>query len=393
MSADRSTPVEGLASPRSHDLLIAKRQARGWARDRLAVEFERTAHELGLTTPERAALVKAIYRHETGRSEVRDELYVRLYCAVYELGRHELLGSGPPQVGGQAACELTSHKFVPVHLGGPDGARAVVHAHLLHPATALGLDCWRGAVAHPSGTAELFVFPWGVATCHLVDELSVPNLSTVAAWRRRTCPDTKWWARDLLRDALSSDEPEAHYVLSAYWLDSPPWSEPTLTTAMRLLATPRVLLGRPDDTGEPSIVHAEHLERTLLRDGFQDARIDEFGIQGVSVGCASWAAVSYCPLSVPRALRPADLIELEAVVQALWCFCHALREHVERGNDPIPAGGFGWRWLRGMRSRLTTARPNESAQHAAIRESVLATSGLADHLEIAVDLLRDCERS
>ncbi len=394
MSTDRPTPVDATAPlRRPHSLLVAERRSRGWGRGRLAVEFELAARELDLRAPERPTLVKAIYRHETGRAELRDELYVRLYCAVYDLSRHELLGTAATDVMGPASWDLTSHKFIPIHLGGPEGAElVVVRSRGLSRGAALGVECQRGTVPHPAGAAELFVFPWGVASLHLAEELSVPSLATVAAWRRRTGAQSKAWAADVIREVMGS-VPVAHYVMSAYWLDSPPWSEPTLTTAMRLLAKPRVLLGRPDGAGEPSVAHAEQLERALLRDGFDDSRIDGFGVQGLSVGCASWAAVSYCSLSAPHALRSMDLVELQALVQALWCHCHHLREQVERGDDPTPAPGYGWRWLRAMRSRLTIARPNESAQHAALRESVLATSGLAEHLVAALDLLRDTDRS
>lgn len=376
-----------------HQLLIAERQARGWGRERLAVEFERAARELGLQPPERTALVKAIYRHETGRAEVRDEMYVRLYCAVYELGRHELLGTSEAGSTSPSACALTSHKFVPLHLGGSGTAEKLVRGLGLRAATALGVECWRGPVEHPTGTSELVVFPWGAATVHLAEQLTVLNLAAVASWRQRTGLPTQGWVTELIRAVAGSDEPTAHYVVSAFWLDSPPWSGPTLNAAMRLLAKPRVLLGRAGSDGEPSVEHAEQVERVLLRDGFHDSRIAEFGVQGISIGFSAWGAVSYCPLSTSRALQPADLIELEVVGQALWIFCHHLREQVEAGLDPIVQPPFDWRWLRAMQSRLTVARPNESAQYAAMRESVLTTSGLAAHLATAVDLMRNTERT
>lgn len=394
---DTSTPgpsnVARANRCRPNKLLTAERQARGWGRDRLALEFERAANRLGLRPPERAALVKAIYRHETGRAEVQDEMYIQLYCEVYELDRHELLGTPLAGSTSPSTCTLMSHRFVPLYLGGSGVAEQLVRELRLRPATALGMERWRGPVEHPHAQSELTVFPWGTATVHVAEQLTVPNLATVAAWRQRTSRPTRGWATELIRGATGSEEPTAHYVMSAFWLNSPPWSGPTLTAAMRLLARPRVLLGRAGTDGEPAVERAEQVERVLLRDGFKDSRIADFGVQGVSVGCASWSAVSYCPLSPPRALQSADLIELEVVVQALWTFCHHLREQVEAGVDPMMSPRFDWRWLRAMQSRLTVARPNESGQHAAMRESVLTTSGLATHLATAVDLMRDSERS
>lgn len=111
----------------------------------------------------------------------------------------------------------------------------------------------------------------------------------------------------------------------------------------------------------------------------------------MSIGCASWAGVSYFPLAPSRALRPSDLVECELLVQALWCYCHHVHEQVERGKDPVVPVEFGWRWLRAARSRLTIARPQETAQYASMRAAVLETSELEKHLTTALELLRDTD--
>jgi hypothetical protein len=368
-------------------VLVAERRSRGWGRERLAHEFERVASELGLRAPERAAMVKAIYRHETGRVELRDESYLRLYCAVYDLSRQELLGVRQTETVDDTSCKLTGHRFVPIYLGLGSGGS------IPRGAQVLGMDCHRETLNLAGRSADLYAFPWDIAVVHISEELNVPNLTAVASWRRRTAAAAQEWAAEAVRQSIDSECISAGYAMSGFWVDSLPWTGSRHLTALRILAMPRVLLGRLGIDAEPSVEWAEHVERVLLRDGFADSRIDEFGTQGVSVGCASWAAVSYSALSPDRALRPADIVDFEVLVQALWSFCHRLRQQVEGGGDPAVLSGHGWRWMRGMRSRLTSARPNESAQHSAMREAILATSGLADQLTDAVELLRDAERS
>lgn len=370
-------------------VLVAERRARGWGRERLAHEFERAATRLGFCPPERSAMIKAIYRHETGRVELRDPTYLRLYCAVYDLTPQELLGS---EYAGNSTCDatqcaVTAHRFIPVHV---DPQRVALSEKTVR---LLDFDCWRYVITRDNNSANLFIFPWGIAVMHLDDELTFSDLASIAFWRRSSGPSGRAWTTDTVRRAVDPDCESAEYAMSLFWVDSLPWSGSTRSTAMRLLAMPRVLLGRTAESAEPSIEHAQQVEKALLRDGFIDSRIDEFGMQGISVGCASWAAVAYCALSPRRALEASDLVDLEVVVQAVWAFCHRLRQEAESGDEPVVLDGFGWRWLRGVRSRLMVARPNESAQHAAMRQAIVGTSGLADQLSEAIDLLRDAERN
>ncbi|WP_434443507.1 hypothetical protein [Lentzea sp. E54] len=387
MSSDAAATGEG-KRPTPNLVLIGRRQAKGWGRDRLAREFERLGRQLELTTPELGAIAKAIYRHETGRAAVRDEVYIRLYCAAFEATPHELFGTLSTGAANRQSCGLTSHKFVPVHLG-PELLSTLIERANLVPGSVQWADCHVGQVEHPAGHCDLYAFPWGVAVFHLTEELSVPNIASLAMWRRQTYRETRQWATEWLCALIGSDRPIAHYVLSAYWLHESPWSGQDLDTAMRLLSMPRVLLDRGTDEAGPSLHHAELVEQTLLREGFHDSRIDEFGIRGLSIGCASWAGLSYYPQAAGRALQMSDLVDCELLVQALWCYCHRVHEQVEQGCDPVVPPEYGWRWIRAVRSRLTVARPQETAQHAAMRRAVLETSELGKHLTTALELLRD----
>ncbi|SDL21698.1 hypothetical protein SAMN04488074_109300 [Lentzea albidocapillata subsp. violacea] len=389
MSSEAGVTSEGKrATP--NIVLIARRQAKGWGRERLAREFERLGRLLDLPTPELSAMTKAIYRHETGRAAVRDEVYIRLYCAAFETNSHDLFGTLSGDVQADGSCGLTSHKFVPVYLGS-ELLPVLIEAARLAPGAVQWAGCHVGQVEHPAGVCTLYAFPWGVGVFHLAEDLSVPNIASLAVWRRQTYRDARQWATDWLREATGSEIPVAHYVLSAYWVHEPPWRGRELTIALRLLSMPRVLLDRGTDDAGPSLHHAELVEQALLRDGFHDGRIDEFGVGGLSIGCASWAGLSYYPQAPGRALQVSDLIECELLVQALWSYCHHVHEQVEQGHDPVVPAEYGWRWVRAVRSRLTVTRPQETAQHASMRSAVLETSELGKHLTTALELLRDVD--
>ena len=119
----------------------------------------------------------------------------------------------------------------------------------------------------------------------------------------------------------------------------------------------------------------------------------DFSMKGISLGYASWSGVVYHPIAQDRALREEELITCELSVQATWAYCDHLRQQVEQGNDPIVPTQFGWRFLRGIRSRLTTERAQETSQHRSMRDAIVRTSGLDRHLAQAVEILRDCDRT
>src|SRR5437868_12922900 len=99
-----------------NNVLIAKREAKGWSRTRAARELERVGVQRGLSVPDSDAIEKAVYRHETGRAACRDPLYIELYCLVYDATAHELFGVAPVPFEGEA-YGVRSHKFVCAYIG------------------------------------------------------------------------------------------------------------------------------------------------------------------------------------------------------------------------------------------------------------------------------------
>ncbi|MGL4340319.1 MAG: hypothetical protein ACRCSP_07860 [Rhodoglobus sp.] len=103
--------------------------------------------------------------------------------------------------------------------------------------------------------------------------------------------------------------------------------------------------------------------------------------------------MSYLPITTDHdALRPETLVEFEAVLQALWCYCNYLREQVAAGREPIVPTAYGWRGLRALRARLVGARARETTQEARMRSAIIRTSELTEHLDQAIIMLQDLER-
>jgi hypothetical protein len=358
----------------------------------LAREFDNFCRQRQWPSPGQPNIEKQIYRLESGRSRSPDDFYTRLYCEFFKKSSQELFGDTNAPPCSDDCCELTSHKFVPAFVG-PEGAELLRVKLEMTASDGQLLDCYEIAVPHPDGECTLYVFPFGVALFHLVERIRIESVAELAVWRRRTYRECRSWAADRLGEILGGDS-HPSYVLSLYLVHSPCWPETRLEAALRLMCVPRVLLDREAADTPESRARAELVEQSLLRDGFDHHEVVDFGMRGISKGVASWSGVVYYPIAENRALRDSDLIRCEVAVQAIWAYCDHIREQVEGGDDPVVASEFGWRFLRGVRSRLTTERPQETSQHRCMREAIVETSGLTRHLTHAVEHLRESnERS
>lgn len=278
---------------------------------------------------------------------------------------------------------IRSHKFIAAHIG--------VHAarQICNPGTPTGEGHRTVAVHHSSGTCNLHIWPHGVAIFHLVEELDLPNIAHLAVWRYRSYEENLAWATAQLRQLSGDDAIAAAYVLSVYWLHSPPWVGRVLDTAMRIICAPRVLVDRERAGSDDCLVAAQQAERELLAEGFEHGEMRSFGLAGASLGYASWSGVAYHPLDSARCLAEDDLVAYELRMQAIWAYCDHINGQVEQGRDPEIGHEYGWRFLRAARSKLTNPRCQETGQHRSMREAVYETSGLAGHLQQAIEVLRE----
>ncbi|GAB1819317.1 helix-turn-helix domain-containing protein [Herbidospora sp. RD11066] len=368
-------------------VLTAARQKLGWSRRRAAQELHRLGAARGL--PELDSIEKTIYRHEVGKAACQDPLYIELYCAVYKATTQELFGViEPAQTSSRPLSGVRSHKFIPAYIGASRVDELIARESAVSAGAMFGLECHRVDVANAHGKCALYVWPFGVAMFHLVEELELPNLANLAIWRRRTYVRDMAWASGYLSEALSASV-KASYVLSAYWVHAPSWQSHELDTAMRIMCIPRILHERDSEMSGASLAHAELVERSLLADGFEHSEMVSFGFKGISIGYASWSGVVYYPTAPRRALAESEIVNVELATQSMWSYCEFINTQIEQGQDPQVADQYGWRFLRGTRSRLTNARPQETEYHKCMRMAILDTSGTPDRLSEAIDIIRD----
>lgn len=274
---------------------------------------------------------------------------------------------------------LRSHKFVSAYVGSRHVPELRARSNAA-PADGILSDHWTAAVEHDAGACTLHVWPHGAVVYHLVEEGQWASLADFAQWRYQTYErDIEWASADLER--LTGSPVAASYVMSAYWVTQAAWPSDRLDAALQIICVPRVVHGA---SGE-----ARSAEERLLHDGFEHPEIERFGVPDCSLGYASWAGVVYHPLDDGRALGESELVRLELALQALWVFCSSVAAQVEEGTEPDVDPAHGWRWLRAARSRLTTARSQESSPHRSMREALLLTSGLPAMLDETVTILRE----
>lgn len=284
---------------------------------------------------------------------------------------------------------VTSHKFVAAHVGLGATSNLLVRRHDNPVATTVWPESWSAPVEHPSGRCNMHVWPFGSVVFHLVEELDLPDIASLALWRYRSYEENLSWASALLRDLTQDDQTAASYVFSFYWVHTPIWIGRMLDSALRIICTPRVLLDREVSDVEASRTSAQQAERELLAGGFQDAESRPFGVNGVSTGYASWSSVVYHAFDQPRALTQDEIVACELTVQAVWVYCEYINCQVEHGGHPIVDSGYGWRFLRAAGSLLGNPRSQETGQYRMMRDAIVETSRLPAHLALAVETLKE----
>ncbi|MFG2844193.1 XRE family transcriptional regulator [Kitasatospora sp. NPDC048296] len=300
--------------------------------------------------------------------------------------KFELVGR-PVKVAGDFS--LTSHQFIPVHLGSI--AADLFDRGSAGPPGPAGLD--RRLLNVPTGEGRdgsLHVYAFGVAVLHVRQQLRLKSVTDLALWRYPAYGRNRAWAQQAVAALAAgllggvSVVPLPEYVLSVYELHQHPWDGAVLDTALQLLATPGVLVDRSDEANPLPL----GIEEQRLVAGWSDP--DSIGFSGgMSRGVASWSGVAYHPHPEERALTIDDVVAMELDTQALWALSTLLLHSVEGERDPEMPEPFGWRFLRGARIRLMSARPTETAQHRAMRAAVIGTSDLPDRLEQAWTALKE----
>ncbi|WP_280406617.1 hypothetical protein [Nocardia carnea] len=282
---------------------------------------------------------------------------------------------------------VRSHKFIAAHIGHTRVQELVSRLELEEVTGYLGkTPCWIGPIADIGDHCSLSLFPFGTAIIHLLEDLDLPDVTSLAYWRYQSYPENLEWAGQYLSEATGT-EIAAAYVLSAYWVYAAPWAGASLDTGLRLICAPRVLVDREVTTA--GMAASERTEHDLLGAGYHPPEMRSFGSPGVSSAWASWSGVVYYPHDPLRGIAENDLVQFEIGAQAIWAFSAFINEQIESGVDPDISPAHGGRFLRSMRSLLLTPRPQETGQHQQMREAVVTSSGLPAQLELALEALKE----
>lgn len=339
---------------------------------------------------------RAVAKWESGGSSYnpRPETQALLDTALEratpeESERFQTSGARTEPGRGTESLRLDSHKFMPAFIGHYQADRLMKRLGTTRPQSVL--DVGSAAVDHPAADrCTLYVHPCGVVVFHIVEPKTPQTLADLAVWRYETYRTDPGWAAEVLADLLASNDPvllRPPYVFSAYWMHTMPWDPSVLESALQLAATPSPLVDRSDP--EQIVSLGADAERALLESGFTHPDVAAIGVHGVSAGYVGWSGISYHPLAPERALTVDELVAVEVLVQAMWCYATHLQSAVEDGRDPDVPEQYGWRFLRAAQARLTTARPLETSQHCLMRETIVKTSGLTEILRGAQAALRE----
>ncbi|MEV6073375.1 hypothetical protein AB0L82_43090 [Nocardia sp. NPDC052001] len=287
---------------------------------------------------------------------------------------------------------VRSHKLIAAYIGPAAVERLRADLGMEETTGYLGkTPCWTTGLEGVGEECTLIVWPWGTAIIHLVEDLDIPDVTTLAIWRYQSYVENLEWASAQL-SRLTGESVQASYVLSLYWLYAAPWVGSTLETGLRLICAPRILVDRDLTDSAAAQVNGERVEQELLTSGYQRPDMKSFGTPGVSSAWASWSGVVYYPHDPLRALPEGDLVAFEIGLQAVWALTAHINEQVENGADPEVCERYGYGFLRAARSVLLTPRPQETGQHQQMRTAIVDTSGLPGQLSLAMEALKEAGR-
>ncbi|MFJ5120975.1 XRE family transcriptional regulator [Kitasatospora sp. NPDC088548] len=335
---------------------------------------------------------------KTSTSQLLDRMVDRLSPVEEEAFRALLIEHGaefelvdlPPTLVGEFS--LTSHQFIPLHLG--PTADALRAAAAPCPPGPAGLDRRMLRLATDgSRDGTLYVYDFHVAVLHIRQPLRLDSVTDLALWRYPSYFANRAWAQQVVSVLVTgllgegAGVPVPDYVLSLYELHQHPWKDEVLDAALQLLATPGALVDRSADGENPLPLG---IEEERLSAGWRDGEAVTFsGGREMSRGVASWSGVAYHPAPDERALPVGSIVAMELDTQALWALSAHLLGQIEAGFDPTLPGHLDWRWLRGAHFRLTAARPTETVHDRLMRAAIIGTSDLPQRLQDAWTALKE----
>lgn len=244
---------------------------------------------------------------------------------------------------------------------------------------------------------DLFGSPFGSVIVCKSDEVEFSSIAELASWQRSEHDRVLDQIHDQLIDTLgiscdhASGRYRTDYVFSFYFVASlPVHTQTEKENAISLLSTPTMLIPAP--TGEitelssDEMQRARAVERSVLRSGVSSSGMVQFGMTATSIGCASWDALAYMPLSETRALRSDAIVNLEVRLQALWSYCHHILSNgqLEFLEDPMD---LSQSFVMSCLSDLALPGATETMQYCLMREAIVKTSRIEEMVNHAVKMM------
>jgi transcriptional regulator with XRE-family HTH domain len=364
------------------DPLRARREELGWTQIRAALEIRSVAARAG--QPDLPVDGNMVSRWERGIRPSR--FYVRWIAEAYGRSAAELGLTAPlaPRTLGRAhgpnrTLVIRSHKFVPVYC-----TPAALDAIAARPPSAAAYQA--AALGQCASSLSTHVFSFGIVVLHICEEIEFPGVAWLAAWRKATYHHVRAVIDTELAGVGGAAPTE--YVFSLYDILQHPWTPGRmLCSGVRLVSMPSVLLSRSEgwDVAQAEVTRGHELEKRLLTQGFEHSEIREFGISGVSLGCASWSAVAYHSLESEHHVGSDRLVNIEVLTQALWSWCSRVIA------DQRPLTDYPWfrrGELRSHAARLVApSQPIEGTDECLAREAIVETSRLRSMLDQAERVL------
>ena len=188
------TDMTGNSSSRQpNNVLIESRTALNLSHEKLAYLVRDKAREMSVQVGTLDSVARHIKRIEAGHVRDPSVVYRKLLCAVLKKTEAALFGVAYPYAASNSRAsgevglfQIRNHKLIPAFIGA-DRAGKVLSALAMRSTMIHSIRCYQCPVGHPRGdvSADLWVWPFGVALFHLVEDVEFSNLAHFAVWHRR----------------------------------------------------------------------------------------------------------------------------------------------------------------------------------------------------------------
>lgn len=290
--------------------------------------------------------------------------------------------------------EISSHLFVPVYLG------AGVYEHI---SGKVEESRWVRYKEFKIEGGRVCISPSGFGVWHLNQTHKFSHVWELTAWRKEEYDKImsgKHVMNVCTKELISSIRGRCDfskalgvpgYAFSAFVLAAAVSKrQETNRNTLELLSSPSSFELKVDTKSERE--RLLRLERQSVEQGLNGRDNEEFGLNGVDIGFASWDAVSYFHQSTNNRGLEESIIEFEIAVQSLWWTGRCLTD-LFLSNDQKEVGTVR-KYIRELKlqySKIKNITATESPSQRTMIEAVLSTSRIKQVVEQALELYSEYE--